>query len=219
MARGEEEKKNEVGEGRRGEKKKQGSPSAMATFSFSNFGLKLGAGHAAFAGASAPCWTFISLAGIASGSEPALGSPLARAKKRGKASRRRPAAPPGVSGITPEGLAFMTSPGELDAVFLVVLEEEEVLAASSRCRRGDLGGKRKGGKKNSLSLSLSHHGLDSSTNEPGGSLRHFSQCGCSHWAQISSTRAAAWRGWGATKAIRRRSGGKLSGGSGGSRGG
>ena len=155
LARGEEEKKNEVGEGRRGEKKKQGSPSAMATFSFSNFGLKLGAGHAAFAGASAPCWTFISLAGIASGSEPALGSPLARAKKRGKASRRRPAAPPGVSGITPEGLAFMTSPGELDAVFLVVLEEEEVLAASSRCRRGDLGGKRKGGKKNSLSLSLS----------------------------------------------------------------
>ena len=33
LARGDEEKKNEVGEGRRGEKNKPGSPSAMAPFS------------------------------------------------------------------------------------------------------------------------------------------------------------------------------------------
>ena len=43
--------------------------------------------------------------------------------------------------------------------------------------------------------------MDSSTNEPRGSLRHFSQCGCSHWAQTSSTTSdgAVWRGCGATK--------------------
>ena len=81
-------------------------------------------------------------------------------------------------------------------------EEREGKKAVGRGKKRKQGKiKRPPRRSQTQNTTLSHQGLDSSTNEPGGSLRHFSQCGCSHWAQISSTRAAAWRGWGATKAM------------------